>query len=147
MFNLNRITLIGNTGGDRRTRRQGNRPERHPLPHPRRSVYASLHEAGRDRLSIELAVCSLRGRRAQEEGGQQDEIYLPHLWRERLGQAGRATDLWSVLRGRGRNHRYDARACARQPTGSGLNVKGPEFPRTLILGQSSPSPAVLRFLV
>lgn len=47
-----------------------------------------VRQARRYRLSAQLAVCSVRRRRAEEEGSQQDEVHLPHLRYKRLREAG-----------------------------------------------------------
>jgi hypothetical protein len=69
---------------------------------PRREWATKMIEIGLqpssaiDRLRAALAVARRRGRRA-EEGGQQDEIHLPGLRAERMGEARLRADLRGVL--------------------------------------------------
>jgi len=78
--------------------RQGNRPERQPLPHPRRRIRQGIREASSERLAASLAIGTGRATGEGEES-QQNEIHLPGLWTERMGEAGRAFRLLRLLRG------------------------------------------------
>lgn len=83
-------------------------------------AYAKLAATG----LTKLAVCSVRWRRAQEEGGQQNQVHLSYLWRERLGQTGYTTDLRCLLRRRRRRNRgYDVGNSARRTMGGGLSLR------------------------
>lgn len=94
---------IGAAVHDRRTRRQGNRPERYALHHHRRRLRESLREAQGPRLSASLEIRT--GRKTGEgEEGQQDEVHLPGVRTERIGKAGHAAHLRRMSRGRRRRY-------------------------------------------
>lgn len=92
---------------DRRTRRQGNRPERDALHHPRRPLCDRLRKAQGPRLPASLAIGTGR-ERGEGEDGQQDEIHMPGVRTERMGQAGRSVNLRCVLRGQRPRNLLDA---------------------------------------
>lgn len=92
---------------DGRTGRQGNRPERYPLHHARRRLRDRLREAQGPWLPASLAIGPRRARGEGEEG-QQDEIHMPGVRPERMGQAGHAANLRRLLRGRRRRNLPDA---------------------------------------
>jgi len=71
------------------------------LHYPRRPLRASICQASSARLSAPLAIRPGK-RGSPREKGQQDEVFLPQLWTERMGKAGRSVDLRSVLRRRSR---------------------------------------------
>src|SRR5271165_4170529 len=105
---------------DRRTWRQGNRPERDALHHPRRRLCEGLCEAQSQGLSASLAIGPGR-KRGEGEESQQDEIHLPGLWTERLGKAGRSVNLRHLLRRRRGRYLRDAGRAGRR---GGGRVKG-----------------------
>ena len=77
---------------------------------PYARAYAKLKD---DRLSAPLAIRAGEQRRpGQGEEGQQDEIHLPGMRPERLGQGRRRADLRRLLRGwRGRGLFHAGRGC------------------------------------
>jgi hypothetical protein len=92
---------------DRRTRRQGNRPERYALHRSRRPLRQGIREAEGPRLSASLAIGPGRTT-GQGEEGQQDEVQLPGVRTERMGEAGRPAHLRQLLRGRRRGCLFHA---------------------------------------
>jgi predicted SprT family Zn-dependent metalloprotease len=77
-----------------RARRQGNRPKRDALPHSRRRIRAGLRQTRRRRVLSQSAVRLVRWwGEPQEEDSEQNEVHLPHVRHERLGEASNETDL------------------------------------------------------
>ena len=64
--------------------------------HPRRRIHQGIREASSERLAASLAIGTGRATGAGEES-QQNEIHLPGLWTERMGEAGRAFRLLRLL--------------------------------------------------
>ncbi len=72
----------------RPARRQGNRPERFALGDEGRTLRRRIRPTGEDRLQTALAIPRRCGRPcAEEESGQQDQVHMPRMRNERLGQA------------------------------------------------------------
>ena len=122
------IPSMGNH--DRRTRRQGNRPEDHALHHSRGRLRDRLREAQRPRLQLHRQSAPA-GQEAKAKKGQQDEIYMPGVRPGRMGQAGHLVNLRRLLRGRRRRNLPDAgraerRGCAPPPPKRGKRLRWKE---------------------
>ena len=74
---------------------------------PRRRLRHGLREAQGPRLPASLAI-GPRSVRGEGEEGRQDEIHMPGVRAERMGQAGYTVNLRRLLRGRRRRNLSDA---------------------------------------
>jgi len=72
--------------------RQGKRPERQPFHHPRRRIRQDIREASSERLADSLAI-GTGWTTGEGKESQQNEIHLPGMWTERMGEAGRSFGL------------------------------------------------------
>src|SRR5712691_6717925 len=72
--------------------RQGNRPVDEPLYYPWRPLRKGICKTGCYRFSAPLAIHTSK-RAGQRKEIQQDEVYLPEMWAECLGEAQRVLNL------------------------------------------------------